>query len=350
MGCPPRSSESSGGSGLSSRFKRRKSSVLLAGLRERSSLSKNLANALLGTHWFRVESAQLLAVQPRSFHLSRLTGHDAQPTLFTPHDEANHKREDQLELDSRLRGHAAILSPHRPELYALPKGRQGKRKRPEGSRYFSGGDEYPEWITKPNGKFRSTSRADHASTSGQPAAGKERIDTSGEAMAKERNPAANAAKRPKGDHASTSRQPARTASTKDTTNLLAVLDIVQQVGDIFEKVPFVAPIGAILSHAIKVYKEVDNNSGKWDALSAKATALDDGIKEAIRLLEKSDNLESDVEDYGKKLEEVRAVLTVHRGKFSQVIQRGKLAAELTFLDRSLNDFSKLFETKVLDKN
>ncbi|KAJ7291196.1 ankyrin repeat-containing domain protein [Mycena rebaudengoi] len=168
-------------------------------------------------------------------------------------------------------------------------------------------------------------------------------------MANERNPTANAAKRPEGDHASTSGQPAQTAGAKDTitSNLLAVLDIVQQVGKILEKVPFVAPIGAILSQAVKVYKEVDDNDGQRDTLLAKATALDDGIKEAICLLEKSDNLESNVDDYTKKLEEVRAVITVYCSKFSQVIQRGKLAAELTLLDQSLNDFGKLFETKCL---
>ncbi|KAJ7283608.1 hypothetical protein C8J57DRAFT_739671 [Mycena rebaudengoi] len=183
----------------------------------------------------------------------------------------------------------------------------------------------------------------------QTAAAKESIDTSGEVMANEQNSTANTAKRPEGDHASTSGQPAQTASAKDTitSNLLAVLDIVQQVGKILEKVPFVEPVGALLSQAVKVYKEVDNNSEKRDTLLAKATALDGGIQDAISLLEKSDNLESDVEDYTKKLEEVRAVLAVHRSKFSQVIQRGKLAAELTLLDRSLNDFGKLFETKCL---
>ncbi|KAJ7291164.1 ankyrin repeat-containing domain protein [Mycena rebaudengoi] len=183
----------------------------------------------------------------------------------------------------------------------------------------------------------------------QTAVAKERIDTSGEAMANERNPTENGAQRPEAEHASTSGQPAQTADAKDTviSNLVAVLDIVQQVGKILQTVPFVEPIGAILSQAVKVYKEVDDNSGKRDALSAKATALDDGIQDAIHLLEKSDSLESDVEDYTKKLEEVRAVLTVHRGKFSQVIHRGKLAAELALVDQSLNDFSKLFETKCL---
>ncbi|KAJ7291204.1 ankyrin repeat-containing domain protein [Mycena rebaudengoi] len=186
----------------------------------------------------------------------------------------------------------------------------------------------------------------------QTVAAKESIDTSGEVMANERNPRANAAKRPEGDHASTSGQPAQTTGAKDTitSNLLAVLDIVQQVGKILQTVPLVEPIGAILSQAVKVYKEVDDNSEKRDAFLARATALHGGIKQAILWLEKSDNvgnLESDVDGYTKKLEEVRAVLAVHRGKFSQVIHRGKLAAELALVDQSLNDFSKLFETKCL---
>ncbi|KAJ7291119.1 ankyrin repeat-containing domain protein [Mycena rebaudengoi] len=207
----------------------------------------------------------------------------------------------------------------------------------------------------PNPTGNSSQRPETRSSSAskppaQTTAAKESIDTSGEAMANElRNPAAQ---RLDAKHASTSGQPAQTASAKDTviSNLSAVLDIVQQVGKILQTVPFVEPIGAILSQAVKVYKEVDDNNGKRDALSAKATALDGGIKQAIHWLEKSDNvgnLKTDVDDYTKKLEEVRAVLTVHRGKFSQVIQRGKLAAELALLDQSLNDFSKIFETKCL---
>ncbi|KAJ7291257.1 ankyrin repeat-containing domain protein [Mycena rebaudengoi] len=203
---------------------------------------------------------------------------------------------------------------------------------------------------------QNTSQPETGDSSAKPpaqtAAAKERIDTSGEAMVNERNPKENGAQPPEasmhlsGQPAKTQLKPPAPRTRSPPTSLLSWTSY-SRLGKFFKQFLSVEPIGAILSQAVKVYKEVDNNSEKRDALSAKATALDNGIQDAICLLEKSDNLESEVDNYTKKLEEVRAVLTVHRSKFSQVIQRGKLGAELTLLDRSLNDFGKLFETKCL---
>ncbi|KAJ7291253.1 hypothetical protein C8J57DRAFT_212785 [Mycena rebaudengoi] len=198
---------------------------------------------------------------------------------------------------SRLR--AILSSIHRP------KRARGKKNGPRAQDTSQEATSTQDGLPNPTENTSQPETGDSSTSASKPsaqtAAAKERINTSGEAMANERNATANAAKRPEADYASTSGQPAQTTGAKDTitSNLLAVLDIVQQVGKILEKVPFVEPIGALLSQAVKAYKEVDNNSEKRDALSAKATTLDDGIQDAIRLLEKSDNLESDVEDYTK---------------------------------------------------
>ncbi|KAJ7167388.1 ankyrin repeat-containing domain protein [Mycena crocata] len=150
-------------------------------------------------------------------------------------------------------------------------------------------------------------------------------------------------------------EPDPTTSAKDSivSNISAVLDVVQQVGKILESVPFVEPIGAILSTAVNVYKEVDSNSGERDALSEKTDALNGGVAKAMAWLEKDNqferasSLKSDVDDYMRKLEEVHQLLTVDHGRFNRIINRGKIGAELDLLEKRLDRFGEIFKTKCL---
>ncbi|KAJ7851183.1 hypothetical protein B0H13DRAFT_2674322 [Mycena leptocephala] len=136
-------------------------------------------------------------------------------------------------------------------------------------------------------------------------------------------------------------------SSKNTaviSNLLAALEIVQQVGKIVESAPFIEPIGAILSEVVKVYKEVKDNHGKRDALLEKVASLALDIGKAILRLKDSGHagsisrLQSDLEEYTGLLKEARELIGAFddRGGFIRIVKRGELAAGLDSLDRSLD--------------
>ncbi|KAJ7830975.1 ankyrin repeat-containing domain protein [Mycena leptocephala] len=139
------------------------------------------------------------------------------------------------------------------------------------------------------------------------------------------------------------------SSKNDTviSNLLAALEIVQQVGKIVESAPFIEPIGAILSEVVKVYKEVKDNHGKRDALLDKVASLALDIGKAILRLKDSGHagsisrLQSDLEEYTGLLKEARELIGAFddRGGFIRIVKRGELGAGLDSLDRGL-DFSE----------
>ncbi|KAJ7692540.1 ankyrin repeat-containing domain protein [Mycena rosella] len=139
------------------------------------------------------------------------------------------------------------------------------------------------------------------------------------------------------------------------SNLLIALDIVQQVGSIVQSVPFIAPIGAILSEFITVYKEVKDNHGKGDSLLEKAAVLAGDIGGAILRLkdngnvEWSDRLKSDLEEYMGLLEEARnlTIASDQRGGFSRIFKREELGDELDSLDKKLDFFGTRFRNNRL---
>ncbi|KAJ7870237.1 hypothetical protein B0H13DRAFT_2280653 [Mycena leptocephala] len=142
------------------------------------------------------------------------------------------------------------------------------------------------------------------------------------------------------------------SSKNDTviSNLLAALEIVQQVGKIVESAPFIEPIGAILSEVVKVYKEVKDNHGKRDALLDKVASLALDIGKAILRLKDSGHagsisrLQSDLEEYTGLLKEARGLIGAFddRGGFIRIVKRGELAAGLDSLDRRLDFFGTRF--------
>ncbi|KAJ7870240.1 ankyrin repeat-containing domain protein [Mycena leptocephala] len=127
------------------------------------------------------------------------------------------------------------------------------------------------------------------------------------------------------------------------SNLLAALEIVQQVGKIVESAPFIEPIGAILSEVVKVYKEVKDNHGKRDALLDKVASLALDIGKAILRLKDSGHAGSIVASspIWKNTREARELIGAFddRGGFIRIVKRGELGAGLDSLDRSL-DFSE----------
>ncbi|KAJ7071594.1 ankyrin repeat-containing domain protein [Mycena amicta] len=139
------------------------------------------------------------------------------------------------------------------------------------------------------------------------------------------------------------------------SNLLAALEIVQQVGSIVESVPFIAPIGAILSEFVGVYKEVKDNHGKRDGLLEKVAVLARDIGGAILLLNTSGNMEgigrlkSDLEEYMGLLEEARklTIASDEHGRFIRILKREELGGELDSLDKKLDFFGTRFRSNRL---
>ncbi|KAF8199794.1 hypothetical protein K438DRAFT_2112069 [Mycena galopus ATCC 62051] len=146
--------------------------------------------------------------------------------------------------------------------------------------------------------------------------------------------------------------------TKDSvvSNLKAGLEIVQQVGKIVQSVPFIEPIGAILSTLVDVYKEVEDNNDKRDALVDKATALARDVSQAIlRLKDLShedliNRLDPDLKEYQRLLTEVQNRVTEtfnDRGKLVRVIKRGELGGELDSLGEKLSFWGTRFRSNRL---
>ncbi|KAJ7256360.1 ankyrin repeat-containing domain protein [Mycena rebaudengoi] len=143
--------------------------------------------------------------------------------------------------------------------------------------------------------------------------------------------------------------------TKDSviSNILAALAIVEQVGKVIEAAPFVAPIGAILSQFVKVYKQLRDNDEKRDMLLDKVAVLFYDI--ALAILRLHDNghaaqihrLGSDLKEYRRLLENAQRLLSVEHKKFVRILKRDELGTELDTLDKQIDLFGARFRTNRL---
>ncbi|KAJ7323524.1 hypothetical protein DFH08DRAFT_817554 [Mycena albidolilacea] len=139
------------------------------------------------------------------------------------------------------------------------------------------------------------------------------------------------------------------------SNLSSALSIVQQVGKMIESFPFIEPIGAILSEFVKVYKEVNDNHAKRDALMEKYAGLAREIGEAFLRLKERDYLSQasrlawDLKRYMELLKGVRSMILVFddRGASLRFIQRGELGAQMDKFDKDLESFGTRFRTNRL---
>ncbi|KAF7356057.1 ANK-REP-REGION domain-containing protein [Mycena venus] len=148
---------------------------------------------------------------------------------------------------------------------------------------------------------------------------------------------------------------ARTGSGKVESvisNLSTALKVVQQVGNIIESVPFIAPIGAILSELVKVYKEVKDTYDKRDILLDKVASLARDIGGSILelknsgVVERVGRLKTDLEEYAQLLGEARNLVIRFddHGKSIHMIKRGELGALLDALDKKLDFFGTRFRS------
>ncbi|KAJ7346966.1 ankyrin repeat-containing domain protein [Mycena albidolilacea] len=129
-----------------------------------------------------------------------------------------------------------------------------------------------------------------------------------------------------------------------------------QVGKIVESVPFIGPIGAILSTFVDVYKDVEENSSKRDVLVEKAAALARDIFQAIIRLKNLDHVDligrlgSDLEAYLGLIREVQNRVTEtfdDRGELARVLKRGELGEEVDSLDDKLSFWGTRFRNNRL---
>ncbi|KAJ7914361.1 hypothetical protein B0H13DRAFT_2270802, partial [Mycena leptocephala] len=142
-------------------------------------------------------------------------------------------------------------------------------------------------------------------------------------------------------------------STSVVSNLSAALEIVQQVGKIVKSVPFLEPIGAILSQFVEVYKKTQDNYGKRDELVNKLAALARDISETILLLEKSNRGDdigrfvSDLKEYADLLEDTRNIVMRFddSGGFTRTIKLGEFGPELDLRSERLKFFGDRFTKK-----
>ncbi|KAJ7669097.1 hypothetical protein B0H17DRAFT_1183904 [Mycena rosella] len=91
-------------------------------------------------------------------------------------------------------------------------------------------------------------------------------------------------------------------------NIAAVLDLVQQIANIIQKVPVIAPAAALMSVILKTYKEVKDTNEKRDALLMNITDLSRDLCSTVLWMDATNHvdligrLKKDIETYARLLE------------------------------------------------
>ncbi|KAJ7445602.1 ankyrin repeat-containing domain protein, partial [Mycena latifolia] len=151
--------------------------------------------------------------------------------------------------------------------------------------------------------------------------------------------------------------PAESLSTTACSidNLTAVLGLVEQVANIVQKVPFIAPAAALMTEILKVYKEVKGTNEKRDVLLANITDLSRDLCGTVLRMEATNHfnligrLEADIETYALLLTKASAFIKDYNdhGLMSHIAARNELGTKFTALTRELDSFGARFKSNRL---
>ncbi|KAJ7114064.1 ankyrin repeat-containing domain protein [Mycena epipterygia] len=149
----------------------------------------------------------------------------------------------------------------------------------------------------------------------------------------------------------------KTTSTSDSTidNIALALNVIQQVSNIVQRVPFIGPVAAIMSEILKIYQEVNETDQTRDILFSKVAILSCDLCNTILWMEATNHvdligrLKADVETYAEVLQKASKLVKEYDdyGRFHRVIARKVLGGQLSDLDRELDSFGARFRTNRL---
>ncbi|KAJ7079508.1 ankyrin repeat-containing domain protein [Mycena crocata] len=138
-------------------------------------------------------------------------------------------------------------------------------------------------------------------------------------------------------------------------NIALTLGLVEKVAALFQTVPFIAPVAALMSEILKAYKEVKDTNDKRESLFIRITDISHDLCATVLRMEATNHLDlvgrlkSDIDKYAKLLEKASNVVKEYsdRGVVVRVAARTQLSNELGVLERELDSFGARFRTNRL---
>ncbi|KAJ6605278.1 hypothetical protein DFH09DRAFT_1269594 [Mycena vulgaris] len=138
-------------------------------------------------------------------------------------------------------------------------------------------------------------------------------------------------------------------------NLTVVLGLVQQVANVIQKAPFIAPAAALMAEILKAYKEVKDTDEKRDGLGSTITELTRDLCGTILRMEATNHVEligrlrADIETYSVLLAKASVFIKQYdnQGVVRHVAARTELGSQMSSLNRELDSFGARFRTNRL---
>ncbi|KAJ6504051.1 hypothetical protein DFH09DRAFT_1440359 [Mycena vulgaris] len=139
-------------------------------------------------------------------------------------------------------------------------------------------------------------------------------------------------------------------------NLTVALGLAQQVANIVQKVPFIAPAAALMSELLKVYKEVKDTDEKREFLLVNIAELTRDLCGTILRMEATNHVEligrlkTDIEAYAEWASAPASRFIKeydNQGVGKHVAARNELRSKMTALNRELDSFGARFRTNRL---
>ncbi|KAJ7112606.1 hypothetical protein C8R44DRAFT_249148 [Mycena epipterygia] len=139
-------------------------------------------------------------------------------------------------------------------------------------------------------------------------------------------------------------------SVLNVDNLALAANIVEKIANVVDKVPFVAPVAALLSEVLKTCKEIQDmgeNRNMLDTLIGKITKDLNETEAGLEDVQIPGSLKKDVEEYAGLLGKVSALISAFDGqnKAFRAINQKEWASRLTALEHELDSFASRFIIK-----
>ncbi|KAJ7112583.1 ankyrin repeat-containing domain protein [Mycena epipterygia] len=133
-------------------------------------------------------------------------------------------------------------------------------------------------------------------------------------------------------------------------NLALAANIVEKIANVVDKVPFVAPVAALLSEVLKTCKEIQDmgeNRNTLDTLIGKITKDLNETKAGLEDVQSTGSLKKDMEEYVGLLAKASALISAFDGqnKAFRAVNQKEWASRLTALEHELDSFASRFIIK-----
>ncbi|KAJ7112697.1 hypothetical protein C8R44DRAFT_985091 [Mycena epipterygia] len=154
----------------------------------------------------------------------------------------------------------------------------------------------------------------------------------------------------KSAHASPSVDNETSNSVLNVDNLALAANIIEKIANVVDKVPFVAPVAALLSEVLKTCKEIQDMGESRNTLKTrlgKITKDLDETKSRLEAVQITGSLNKDVEEYAGLLAKASALISGFDGqnKAFRAVTQKEWASRLTALESELDSFASRFIIK-----